>query len=203
MNESDFIKHYIANAAQFMWFLGAGTSRTAGMPTAVDLIWDLKLKHYCREENQDIKTHDINNENIKNRIQSYMDSKGFPKLWSPEEYSFYFELTFGTNYDSQQKYLAEQLSNTKISLNIGHRALAGLVKLNKARIIFTTNFDEVIETACVKVANTTLTTFNLEGSYAALAALNAERFPFYAKIHGDFKYRKRKESIARFNFKRH
>lgn len=189
MNESDFIKHYIANAGQFMWFLGAGTSRTAGMPTAVDLIWDLKLKYYCREENQDIKAHDINNENIKNRIQSYMDSKGFPKLWSPEEYSFYFELTFGTDYDSQQKYLAEQLANTKISLNIGHRALAGLVKLNKARIIFTTNFDEVIETACVKVAETTLTTFNLEGSYAALAALNAERFPFYAKVHGDFKYR--------------
>ena len=188
MNDSDFIKHFIANASQIMWFIGAGTSRTAGMPTAVDLIWDLKLKYYCREENQDIKTHDINNEHIKNRIQSYMDSRRFPKLWSPEEYSFYFELSFGTDYAAQQKYLAEQLSADKVSLNIGHRALAGLVKLGKAKIIYTTNFDEVIESACVKVAEKSITTYHLEGSYAALEALNAERFPFYAKVHGDFKY---------------
>jgi len=172
-----------------MWFLGAGTSRTAGMPTALDLIWDLKLKYYCREENQDIKNHDINNENVKRRVQMYLDSKGFPQIWSPEEYSFYFNLSFGTDYAAQQKYLSEQLHRDKISLNIGHRALAGLIALKRARIIFTTNFDEVIESACVKVGEETIPTFHLEGSYAALDALNGEQFPLYAKIHGDFKYR--------------
>lgn len=188
MTESDFIKVYTANAAQIMWFLGAGTSRTAGMPTATDLIWDLKLKYYCREENQDIKSHDINNDSIKRRVQSYMDSKGFPKLWSPEEYCFYFWLSFGEDYAAQQKYLFEQLNNSKISLNIGHRALAGIIGLNRAKLLFTTNFDEVIETACVKVNNASIPTYHLEGSYAALDALNAERFPIYSKIHGDFKY---------------
>ena len=54
----------------------------------------MKLKYYCREENQDIKVHDINNESIKNKIQSYMDSREFPALWSPEEYSHYFYLSF-------------------------------------------------------------------------------------------------------------
>lgn len=189
MKESDFIKHYIANSAQMMWFLGAGTSRTAGMPTATDIIWDLKVKYYCREENQDIKNHDVNNDHIKNKVQSFMDSKGFPNLWSPEEYSFYFDLTFGDDYLSQQKYLSEQLNRDRVSLNIGHRALAGLISMNKAKIIFTTNFDEVIETACVKVAQTNIPTFQLDGSYAALDALNSEQFPIYAKIHGDFKYR--------------
>jgi len=189
MTESDFIKVYTANAAQIMWFLGAGTSRTAGMPTATDLIWDLKLKYYCREENQDIKSHDINNDNIKRKVQAYMDSKGFPKIWSPEEYSFYFLLSFGEDYASQQKYLFEQLNNDKISLNIGHRALAGIIGLNKVKVLFTTNFDEVIETACVKVNKTSIPTYHLEGSYVALDALNAERFPIYSKIHGDFKYR--------------
>ncbi|MCG3165548.1 MAG: hypothetical protein POELPBGB_01316 [Bacteroidia bacterium] len=189
MSELDFIQYFTANANQFMWFLGAGTSRTAGMPTAMDLIWDLKVKYYCREENQDIKNHDINNEVVKKRVQSYMDSKNFPKLWSPEEYSFYFELTFGTDYSAQQKYLLEQLHRDKISLNIGHRALAGLVALKKSRLIFTTNFDEVNEVACAKVAGISISTFNLEGSYAALDALNADQFPIYAKIHGDFKFR--------------
>lgn len=171
-----------------MWFLGAGTSRTAGMPTAMDLIWDLKVRYYCREENQDIKNHDVNNEQVRRRIQSYMDSKGFPKLWSPEEYSRYFELTFGTDYNAQQKYLNEQLHRDKVSLNIGQRVLAGLIALKRARLIFTTNFDEVVESACAKVAEISIPTFNLEGSYAATNALNSEQFPIYAKIHGDFKY---------------
>ena len=47
MTETEFLRHYIPNAPQIMWFLGAGTSRSAGMPTATDLIWDLKLRYYC------------------------------------------------------------------------------------------------------------------------------------------------------------
>ena len=33
----------------FVWFLGAGTSRSAGLPTATDIIWDLKRRYYCVE----------------------------------------------------------------------------------------------------------------------------------------------------------
>jgi len=78
-----------------MWFLGAGTSRSAGLPTATDIVWDLKHRYYCVHENQDLQAHDINNSAIKGKIQSYMESKGFPPLWSTEEYSFYFDLVFG------------------------------------------------------------------------------------------------------------
>jgi len=189
MNEFDFLKHFIANSNQFMWFLGAGTSRTAGMPTATDIVWDLKLKYYCQAENQDIQKHDINNETVRKRIQSYMDSQGFPQQWSAEEYSFYFELTFGTDYSAQQKYLIDTLSTKKISLNVGHRALAGLMAQEKTKIVFTTNFDEVIETAYSRVSSNVLTPYHLEGSYAALDAYNNDRFPLYAKIHGDFRYK--------------
>ena len=58
----------------------------------------------------------------------------------------------------------------------------------QAKVVFTTNFDDVIETAYSEVSSKNLTAFHLEGSYAALDALNAERFPLYAKIHGDFRY---------------
>ena len=151
MNESEFLRHFLPNASQIMWFLGAGTSRSAGMPTATDIIWDLKLRHYCSHERQDISTHDINNEAIKKRIQSYMDSKGFPPLWSANEYTFYFELSFGNDYAAQRKYLDEKLNKQFLSLNIGHRSLAGMLALGKTKIIFTTNFDEVIEEAYSKV----------------------------------------------------
>ena len=58
-SEYDFLTHFLQNAPQIMWFLGSGASRSAGMPTASDITWDLKRKYYCLHENQDIKTHDI------------------------------------------------------------------------------------------------------------------------------------------------
>jgi len=188
--ETDFLQHYLQNAPHLMWFLGAGTSRTAGLPTATDIIWDLKHQYYCLHENQDLRSHDINNSAIKQKIQAYMDSKGFPALWSPEEYSFYFDLTFGNDDEAQQSYIHEALANEKISLNIGHRVLAALMEMGQARIVFTTNFDGVIETAFAAVTGKNLSAFHLEGSYAALDALNAERFPLYAKVHGDFRYQR-------------
>lgn len=188
ISESKFLRHYLQNAPHLMWFLGAGTSRSAGLPTAADIIWDLKRRYYCLHENQDMHSHDINNKAIKQKIQAYMDSKGFPTLWSPEEYSFYFDLIFGDDDQAQQRYIHEFLDNNKISLNIGHRVLAALMTMGNARIVFTTNFDEVIETAFAEVAGKSLSTFHLEGSYAALEALNREDFPFYAKVHGDFRY---------------
>ncbi len=184
----NFLQHYLQNAQHLMWFLGAGTSRSAGLPTATDIIWDLKRRHYCLHENQDLQSHDVSNKIVKQKIQTYMDSKGYPASGSPEEYSFYFNLTFGDNYAAQQSYINEALSGDKVSLNVGHRALAALLEMGKAKIVFTTNFDDVIESAYANVSGKNLSIFHLEGSYAALNALNSERFPLYAKVHGDFRY---------------
>jgi len=188
IKEIDFRQHVSQTGRQLMWFLGAGASRSSGLPTATDLIWDLKLRYYCSQENQDVVAHDVSNRSVQARIQAYMDSKGFPPLCDPAEYSFYFELLFGKDYAAQQNYLNTALATEKISSTIGHRALAALLNLGLARIIFTTNFDEVVESAYASLSGKNLTTFHLEGSYAALEALNAERFPFYAKVHGDFRY---------------
>ena len=190
ISETGFLQHYLQNAPHLMWFLGAGASRSAGLPTATDIIWDLKRRYYCLNENQNLQSHDINNNAIKQKIQGYMDSKGYPALGSPEEYSFYFDLIFDGDIAAQQKYINEALASDKISLNIGHRALAALLEMGQARIIFTTNFDEVVETAYAEITAKNLSTYHLEGSYAALEALNAERFPLYCKIHGDFRYQK-------------
>lgn len=190
LTDNEFYQQFLQNAQHMMWFLGAGTSRSAGLPTATDIIWDLKHRYYCLHENQDYQKHDINNHAIKNKIQSYMDSQGFPHLWSPEEYSFYFDLTFGNDYEAQRKYLLEALANSKVSLNIGHRVLAALIETKQAKVIYTTNFDDVVETAVSTVSGKHLPVFHLEGSYAALSALNSEDFPIYAKIHGDFRYQR-------------
>ena len=188
IDEKEFLRHFVQNAPQLMWFLGAGTSRSSGLPAAVDLIWDLKRQYYCAKENQDVQAHNVSNHAIKAKIQSYFEGKSCPKVWSNEEYSYYFELMFGEDHAAQQSYIQDQMSPDKVTLTIGPRALAGLLEMGRSRLIFTTNFDDVLEDAYAAVAGKNLTPFNLEGSYAALEALNAERFPLYAKIHGDFRY---------------
>jgi SIR2-like protein len=193
---TDFLREASARASRFMWFLGAGASRSALMPTANDLIWELKLRQYCREENQDIQQHDASNRHVRQRVQSFFDSKGAPPLWDNAEYSYYFEREFGADYASQQRFLLDQLNREKIALHIGHRALAAMLAMGAARAIFTTNLDEVIEVAFADVAGKPLQAFSIDGSYAALDALNAEQFPLYAKLHGDFRFRKLKNLAA-------
>lgn len=188
ISEIDFRRHVAQSGRGLMWFLGAGASRSSGLPTANDLTWDLKVRHYCAQENQDVVAHDVSNRAVQARIQAYLDSKGYPPLGDQSEYSFYFKLLFDSDYAAQQKYLREALASEKISSTVGHRALAALIHLGLARVIFTTNFDEVVEAAYAQVSSQSLTAFHLEGSYAALEALNTERFPIYAKVHGDFRY---------------
>src|ERR1700728_3172923 len=88
---------FCARPQNFAWLLGAGASATAGLPTATDIIWDLKRRYYCREENQDISRQDMQNEPVRARIQAFMESRGFPQLWAADEYTAYFEKIFGSD----------------------------------------------------------------------------------------------------------
>lgn len=125
-----------------------------------------------------------------------MDSKGFPAEDSMEEYSFYFDRMFGHDAATQQRYIEKKLAKDKISVTIGHRVLAALLDIGLSKMVFTTNFDEVVETAYAAVTGKSLSTFHREGSYAALAALNSGHFPIYAKVHGDFRYQSIKNITA-------
>lgn len=185
----EFLNSYQLDSNQLMWFIGAGASRSANLPTASDLTWDIKKRLYCAIENQTFDSYDLNNEAVKNKIQDYMDSQGYPKLWSQEEYSFYFELAFKDDYKKQQRYIEKALHPERVSLNVGHRIFAALIKMNLVKTVFTTNFDNVVEQAFTKVGGSNLNVFNIEGSYAALDALNNESFPLYVKLHGDFRFR--------------
>lgn len=189
VSTEEFLRDFQIDGKQLMWFLGAGASRSANLPTASDLTWDLKKRLFCAKENQSFDAYDINSEAVKMRIQGYMEALGYPHLWSDEEYSFYFELSFKDDYQKQQRYIEWALNPNRVSLNIGHRVFAALIRMELIKAVFTTNFDTVVEQAYSKVAASNLDAFNIEGSYAALDALNNESFPIYAKLHGDFRYR--------------
>lgn len=77
---------------QFFWFLGAGTSQSAGLPAAWDVMWDLKRRHCCKEENQEIAANDVENAAVREKITAYMDAHNFPPPGDPGEYSACFRL---------------------------------------------------------------------------------------------------------------
>ena len=188
IDQVEFTSLFCARPQNFAWFLGAGTSRSAGLPTATDIIWDLKRRYYCREENQEIERQDIQNEVVQARIQSFMDARGFPAQWAEDEYATYFEKIFGADKERQRRYLKGILSEERVSLSVGNRVLGALMSSGLTRAVFTTNFDSVVEKSVAEVAGTSLSAFHLEGSCAANQALNNEEFPVYCKLHGDFRY---------------
>lgn len=50
MDLPTFLRLFQLRKAQIMWFLGAGASRSAGIKTAGDMIWEFKQKLYCSEK---------------------------------------------------------------------------------------------------------------------------------------------------------
>jgi hypothetical protein len=192
MNQTEFVRKVGGSLNHYAWFLGAGASQSAGLPTAADIIWELKTRYYCTAENQIVQMQDVQNPAVREKINSFAEARGLPKPGGSEEYSKYFELSFGDDKEAQRQYLRDVLSDDKISLAMGHRVLAPLMASGLARVVFATNFDTVLEKAEATVAGKTLHAYSLEGSQAAVAALNAEEYPLYVKLHGDFRYDKLK-----------
>lgn len=177
-----------ARPQQFAWFLGAGASASAGLPTAWDIIWDLKRRYYRREENQDVSRQDMQLDAVRARVQSYMLSKGFPEEGAPDEYTAYFEKAFGDDKERQRQYLAAILSEKEVTLSVGNRVLGAMLASGAARCVFTTNFDTVVERAVANVSGQSLVAFHLEGAASANKAISNEEYPVYCKLHGDFRY---------------
>jgi hypothetical protein len=188
MNQGEFAGVFCARPQNFAWFLGAGSSRASGLPTATDILWDLKRRYYCQQESQDISRQDIQNAAVRERIQAFMDSRRFPPAGSDAEYSAYFDQIFGTDKERQRKYLKALLSEDKVTLSVGNRVLGALMASGLCRVVFTTNFDSVVEKSVATVANQSLSAYHLEGSTAAVRALDNEEYPVYCKLHGDFRY---------------
>lgn len=188
LDQAQLIELICERPQSFSWFLGAGASRSAGLPTAWDVLWTMKRRHYSTQENQDISRQDLQNDAIRARIQSYMESRGFPAEWADEEYPLYFEKIFGDDRERQRRYIRTLLAEDKVKLSIGHRVMGALIAMKLCRILFTTNFDSVVEKAVAEVGGSSLSAYSLDGAHNAVQALNNEEYPLYCKLHGDFRY---------------
>jgi NAD-dependent SIR2 family protein deacetylase len=197
MNLPEFLRIYPIRAKNLMWFLGAGASAGARVPTATDLMWSFKRTIYCSEQKISPKLFDdLSDESTRRRIQTYLDATTrFPAPGDPEEYAALFEYAYPDPKDRRTK-LDAFLSGAQPSY--GHRVLASLMKLGLVRVAWTTNFDRVVEDAAHATFGTSsrLTISTIDSAPTALRALNDGSFPLLVKLHGDFQSERLKNTTA-------
>jgi hypothetical protein len=93
----------------------------------------------------------------------------------------------------RRRFLDKQLSGIKPSY--GHFCLAGLLALKQAYLVWTTNFDMLVERAAGQDVITShipngLTVISLEAPEKAHDVFRDDRWPALVKLHGDFKHLK-------------
>ncbi len=190
----DFARRFSLRSANLMWFLGAGASASAGLPTAIDMVWEFKQKLFVSQRRGSLRAvSDLSHPTVRDRLQAHIDSLGLPPSGAPDEYAALFESVYPAESD-RQKFLDAKLAGAKPSY--GHMALAVLMRAELTRIVWTTNFDALIADACACVFGTTsaLTTASLDAPDLAEQAVSAERWPVEIKLHGDFRSRRLKNT---------
>ncbi len=195
MTLAEFLRIFPMRAQRLMWFLGAGASAAAGVPTAYHMVWDFKRSLYCSAQHVSLKAcSDLSSPVLRARLQAHFDSTGTcPPLNSPEEYAYYFEAAYPSEAD-RRRYIEQSVSSALPSY--GHVALAAFLKLGMSRIVWTANFDRALEDAIIEVfgGSAKLVVATPETARTAPQAISEERWPFVGKLHGDFHSRRLKNT---------
>jgi hypothetical protein len=194
LDVAGFLRRHGARAPGLMWFLGAGASASAGVPTAEQMIWDFKRTIFCSEERVPLAACQyIDDPRVRERIQRHFSSGGHPTPGDPIEYAHYFELAFPDERD-RRRYIDARVKGATPSF--GHTALAALMAADRARAVWSTNFDSCIETSAAEVfANAgRLTVASLDNPDLADQAFKEERWPVHVKLHGDFRSQRLKNT---------
>ena len=197
IESDDFTRRFAMRGQNLMWFLGAGASASAGVPTALNMVWDFKRQLFITQTKVAPQAiSDLSNPAVRTRIQDHINASGrFPLPGAPNEYAILFEEVYPVEAD-RRRYLDEKLLGAKPSF--GHLALATLMRAGRSQLVWTTNFDTLIADACARVYDTTgaLTTVDLDAPSLAIQSIQEGRWPVEVKLHGDFRSLSLKNTTA-------
>jgi len=195
IGSDDFARRFAMRAKKLMWFLGAGASASAGIPTASDMIWDFKQRLFISQRRVSHQAvADLSNPVIRAQLQDHIESSAsLPPPGDPDEYAALFEAVYPAEAD-RRAYLDAKIAGGKPSY--GHLALAALMQARLTSLVWTTNFDPLVADACAKVFGATgpLTTVDLGEPELAEQVVSEERWPVEIKLHGDFRSRRLKNT---------
>jgi len=179
--------HAIAmRARNTAWLLGAGASAESHVPTAGQLVDELLLELYARDNDLPVELVQAS-PNWLDRVHAAYDGRGgLPALNDTAMYSAVFDKTL-PEPDLRARFLEGKLDGRHP--HFGHHVLAALAATGRAPLVVTTNFDKLIEDAASAMiafaGGKRLTVLEPDNSGRAKHTLAIDQQPLLAKIHGD------------------
>lgn len=188
---AEFAHTYCLRPKQFAWFLGAGCSASAGIPTGYSMIWDFKKRLFCQLSKISPREVDANDPLWQQRIELFLNTHTeLPATNDPTEYAKAFEAVYKT---SEERRLYIEKAVTMGTPSFAHRVLASLLTTNRIPCVFTTNFDQLVETAVTLTdqlmpasERANMTTAAIDNAERAERCMRESSWPLLAKLHGDF-----------------
>ena len=124
---------------------GHRASVSARAPTAGQMIEELKRVLYVSKGNSLPLTSDFTETGVRQRVQDFVEALGLPAAGHPDEYGAVMEAVYSRPED-RRRYLDSRLAEA--SPGFANRCFAALLATGRANLVWTTNFDLVVERAC-------------------------------------------------------
>jgi len=190
LTSRQFATRFRMQARQIGWFLGAGASAAAGIPTAYAMITDFKKALFCQLSGTNQRAVDANDPIWAARIDQFLASRAIlPAPGDPSEYAAAFEAVY-PDRRLRRAYIDD--ASRKGTPCFAHRVLASVISIGRVPCIFTTNFDPLVEQATTITdqmlpagERVHLTVAAIDNPDRAALALREQR-SFLAKLHGDY-----------------
>ncbi|MDA8317983.1 MAG: SIR2 family protein [Actinomycetota bacterium] len=171
------------------------------IPTAGALILRFKHELYCSAHQLDVQDIDPGDPRTRASIERYFDGRnGLPPLGDIEEYSVAFETAY-PSAELRADFIATLCQGR--GPNYGHYVLAALMAAGRLQVVFTTNFDDLVEAGTHSLfelaaisPRPSLVVAGLGEPDIASRALQKGSFPLVAKLHGDFRSVRLKNTVA-------
>lgn len=184
----DLVRRVISHRSNLHWLAGAGVSQSAGVPTAWDMIYDFKRTLYAQAKRIEVTDLDSSDPDIQLRLDAFFVGRdGFPPPGDPEEYAVFFEKVHQDTLSRQRK-IEQMVVEANPQPNLGHIILGVMWQLHLLHVVWTTNFDDVLEKAAALVSGAPrwLRCVNLSEAAAVKAVHEDQTKPVLVKMHGDF-----------------
>jgi NAD-dependent SIR2 family protein deacetylase len=191
MTGPEFARRFALRPQNLAWFLGAGASASAGIPTGYAMITDFKKRLFCQLSGTPLRDVDADDPLWVARINSFLATRSsLPPPNDPDEYAEAFNAVYPTP-EARRSYIEDAIRRG--SPSFGHRVLAALLTARRIPCVFTTNFDDLLETAAtmadqvvVATERAHLTVAAIDNAARAELCMRESRWPLLAKLHGDY-----------------
>ena len=165
----------IMNTTDVSFLLGAGCSISSGCMNASKLVYEFKKRIYCNDTNQELSKFDYLSDELKKILDKHFDTQ-----ICDNEYSYYFKKCFPLNI-ARMQFIKEQFLCKQPS--VGYKCFAKMLMHKKTKIVYTTNFDNLIEKS-IKAINHDYDVCKQNDKYIPLTQNNLT----ITELHGDYNY---------------